>query len=72
MYALGFHTLRHSLGPFLVRSNIDPTSVQALLRQADVGTTLQLYAHSVNEDWMLARGTMLQAILGRGGATDAD
>ena len=59
----GFHNLRHSLASFLVRSNTDPKTVQALLRHADVKTTLQLYAHSMSEDRMAAQGQMLHAIL---------
>src|SRR5206468_5707318 len=60
----GFHNLRHSLASFLVRTKTDPKTVQALLRHSDVKTTLQLYAHSVPEDRMLAQGEVLQAILG--------
>ena len=48
---------------FLMRSKIDPKTVQALLRHSDVKTTLQLYAHSVSEDRMAAQGEMLEAIL---------
>jgi integrase len=59
----GFHNLRHSLASFLVRTNTDPKSVQALLRHSDVKTTLQLYAHSISEDRMAAQGQMLEAIL---------
>jgi len=59
----GFHNLRHSLASFLVRTNTDPKTVQALLRHSDVKTTLQLYAHSISEDRMAAQGQMLQAIL---------
>jgi integrase len=64
-FRFGFHNLRHSLASFLVRSKTDPKTVQALLRHADVKTTLQLYSHSVSEDRMQAQGAMLQAILGR-------
>ena len=46
----GFHNLRHSLASFLVRTNTDPKTVQALLRHSDVRTTLQLYAHSITSD----------------------
>jgi len=60
----GFHNFRHSLASYLVRSKTDPKTVQALLRHADVKTTLQLYSHSVSEDRMLAQGAVLQAILG--------
>ena len=59
----GFHNLRHSLASFLVRLNIDPKTVQALLRHADFKLTLQHYAHSVSEDRMAASGVMLGAIL---------
>ena len=64
----GFHNLRHSLASFLVRTKTDPKTVQALLRHSDVKTTLQLYAHSVPEDRMLAQGEVLQAILGSNSA----
>ncbi|MGA9552702.1 MAG: tyrosine-type recombinase/integrase, partial [Candidatus Sulfotelmatobacter sp.] len=66
----GFHTLRHGLASFLVRTKTDPKTVQALLRHSDVKTTLQLYAHSVSADRMTAQGEVLQAILG--GATAAN
>ena len=59
----GFHNLRHSLASFLVRSKTDPKTVQSLLRHADVKTTLQLYAHAVSEDRMVAQGQMLNAML---------
>lgn len=64
----GFHNFRHSLASYLVRSNMDPKTVQALLRHSDVKTTLQLYSHSVSQDRLLAQGVVLQAILGS--ATD--
>jgi integrase len=64
----GFHNLRHSLASFLVRSKTDPKTVQALLRHSDVKTTLQLYAHSISADRMLAQGQVLEAILQSGGA----
>lgn len=60
----GFHNFRHSLASYLVRSNTDPKTVQALLRHSDVKTTLQLYSHSVSQDRLLAQGVVLQAILG--------
>jgi len=62
----GFHNLRHSLASFLVRSKTDPKTVQALLRHADVKTTLGLYAHSVSEDCLAAQGQVLGAILQSG------
>jgi len=65
---LGFHNLRHSLASFLVRSKTDPKTVQALLRHSDVKTTLQLYAHSISADRMVAQGQVLEAILQSGRA----
>lgn len=64
----GFHNLRHSLASFLVRSKTDPKTVQALLRHSDVKTTLQLYAHSISADRMVAQGQVLEAILQSGSA----
>jgi integrase len=57
----GFHNLRHSLASFLVQAGTNPKTVQTLLRHADVHTTLQIYAHSRNEDRMTAQGDMLTA-----------
>lgn len=62
----GFHNFRHSLASYLVRTKTDVKTVQALLRHADIKTTLQLYAHSVSEDRMAAQGAMLNAILSNG------
>jgi integrase len=59
----GFHNLRHTLASFLVRINIDPKTVQTLLRHGDFKLTLQTYAHSVSQDRMAASGVMLAAIL---------
>jgi integrase len=58
----GFHNLRHSLASFLVQAGTNPKTVQGLLRHADVHTTLQIYAHSRNEDRMTAQGDMLAAM----------
>ena len=57
----GFHNLRHSLASFLVGQGTDPKSVQTLLRNADVATTLGIYAHSHSEARMNAHGDMLTA-----------
>ena len=54
----GFHNLRHSLESFLVQAGKDPKTVQALLRHADVKTTLQIYAHGRSEDRMAAQGDL--------------
>ena len=44
----GFHNLRHSLATFLINKENDTKTVQGLLRHANVSTTLNLYAQSVN------------------------
>lgn len=59
----GFHNLRHSLASFLVDSGTDPKTVQDMLRQADVETTLKFYAHSKHETKLAAQAQVLQAIL---------
>jgi integrase len=59
----GFHNLRHSLASFLVDSGTDPKTVQDLLRQADVRTTLKFYAHSKHETKLAAQAQVLEAIL---------
>ena len=57
----GYGNLRHSLASFLVQAGKDPKTVPTLLRHAHVHTTLQIYAHSRNEDRMAAQGDMLTA-----------
>ena len=59
----GFHNLRHSLASFLVDSGTDPKTVQDMLRQADVRTTLKFYAHSKHETKLAAQAQVLEAIL---------
>jgi len=46
-----------------VRGQTDPKTVQALLRHANVKTTLELCAHSDLADRMTAQGEALAAIL---------
>ncbi len=62
----GFHNLQHSLAAFLVDANVDPKTVQDLLRQSDVHTTLQLYAHSRDATKLAAQRQMLAAVLRHG------
>jgi integrase len=62
-HRFGFHNLRHSLASFLVRSKTDPKTVQTLLHHSNVKTMLQLYAHSVPEDRLVAQGQALAAFL---------
>jgi integrase len=59
----GFHNLRHSLASFLVDSGTDLKTVQDLLRQTDVQTTLKFYAHSEHETKLAAQAQVPEAIL---------
>jgi integrase len=59
----GFHALRHSLATFLVAKDVDPKTVQAVLRHANVTTTLQLYAKSVDGKRLEAQRQVLAAML---------
>jgi integrase len=59
----GFHNLRHSLASLLVSKNVDPKTVQQLLRRANVATTLGIYAHASTKDRLAAQGLALQSIL---------
>ena len=47
---LVFHSFRHTFATRLVRSGANIKAVQALMRHADVTTTLQLYAHADEAD----------------------
>jgi site-specific recombinase XerD len=59
----GFHALRHSLATFLVSNDVDPKTVQGMLRHANVTTTLQLYAKSVDGKRLKAQEQVLAAML---------
>jgi integrase len=60
----GFHTLRHSLATFLVSANIDPKTVQSILRHSDVATTLGIYAHANTSAKIAAQLQVLEAFFG--------
>jgi integrase len=56
----GFHALRHSLGPFLVtQTKTDVATVQAMMRHADVDSTLNLYTHVINRDKLVAQNEVI-------------
>jgi integrase len=58
----GFHALRHSLATFLVSKEVDPKTVQAMLRHSNVSTTLQLYAKTVDGKRLNAQEQVLNAM----------
>jgi integrase len=62
----GFHNLRHSLASLLVNGGEDPKTAQALLRHANVSTTLQMYVHPDPEKTLAAQERILLQIFPRG------
>jgi integrase len=60
----GFHNFRHALANTLVQIKCDPKTVQRLLRQADVRTTLQLYVQGSDRCTREAQGDFLELLLG--------
>jgi integrase len=58
----GFHNLRHSLATFLVNQKHDPKTVQTLLRHANVSTTLDLYAHGIDEARLAAQQQVMETM----------
>jgi integrase len=60
----GFHNLRHSLASYLVtQTKTDIKTVQAMLRHADSGTTLDLYTHAINRDKLVAQNQVMEAMM---------
>lgn len=60
----GFHNLRHSLASYLVtQTKTDVKTVQSMLRHADIGTTLDIYAHAINKDKLFAQNQIMEAMM---------
>jgi len=60
----GFHNLRHSLASYLVtQTKTDIKTVQAMLRHADSGTTLDIYTHAINKDKLVAQDQVMEAMM---------
>ena len=50
--------------PVQGRCSVRPTSrVQAMLRHADSGTTLDLYTHAINRDKLVAQNQVMEAMM---------
>lgn len=47
---IGFHRLRHSFGSNLIRAGANIKAVQLLMRHSNIQTTLNIYAHLLEED----------------------
>jgi len=58
-----FHSLRHGLATFLINQNVDQKTVSGLLRHARVGTTLDIYAHQMDESKLAAQDLAAQAMI---------
>ena len=47
----------------VTQTKTDVKTVQSLLRQADVGTTLDLYTHAINQDKLVAQNQGMEAMM---------
>ena len=47
----------------VTQTKTDVKTVQSLLRQADVGTTLDLYTHAINKDKLVAQNQVMEAMM---------
>ncbi len=54
----GWHQFRHGVGTNLHATGADPKTIQAVLRHADVHTTMQIYVHSDKENSVRALQNM--------------
>jgi integrase len=60
----GFHNLRHSLASYLVtQTKTDVKTVQSMLRHADIGTTLDIYTHAINNDKLIAQNQVMEEMM---------
>src|ERR1022692_1643454 len=60
----GLHNLRYSLASFLVsRAQTDIKTVQSMLPHADIGSTLDIYAHAIGGEKLAAQDRVMQAML---------
>ena len=57
------HAFRHSAASIMITNGVDIVTVSKMLGHKDVTTTLNIYAHAINEASRSASDTMAQAIL---------
>lgn len=57
------HAFRHSAASIMITSGVDIVTVSKMLGHKDVTTTLNIYAHAINEASRNASDTMAQALL---------
>jgi len=59
----GLHILRHCLSNWLVnKANVEPKTVQGILRHSKVQTTLDLYTQEDSDETRAAQGEFLTAV----------
>jgi integrase len=59
----GLHNLRHSLSTWLVnKAEVEPKTVQSILRHSRIQTTLDLYTHEDSDEARAAQGEFLSAL----------
>lgn len=59
----GLHNLRHSLSNWLVnKAKVEPKTVQGILRNSKIQTTLNLYTQEESDETRAAQGAFLKAI----------
>lgn len=46
---LGIHALRHSFATNLLRAHVEPKIISELLGHADIGVTMNIYAHVMQD-----------------------
>jgi integrase len=55
---VGLHAFRHGLGTALSNNRVSPTTVQQILRHADIKTTFRYYVHSDTDAQRTALATV--------------
>jgi integrase len=69
--ALNFHGLRHTAASLLIAGGVDIVAVSGLLGHARASTTLDIYAHLM-EDNLRKGAAAMEAALGESGSEEAD
>ena len=47
----------------MTQTQTDVATVQAMMRHADIGTTLDIYTHAINKDKLAAQNLVMEAML---------
>ena len=68
---VGLHTLRHTYSSLLREHEVDIKVQQALLRHADIRTTMNIYTQAVPRALREANRKVVKNILGKQGGNEA-